>query len=224
MRPVMRTFVLVALLVGCMPLAGAEKLSPVDEGSREPTFAAFRRQLLAAVRRRDTRFVMSVVDPRIQNDFGGGAGIADFRRHWRLDHPERSPLWSTLDRILRLGGSFTSRRRREFCAPYIFTKFPERLDGFSYQVITGKNVPVRQEPRSEAAVVTTLSYEIVKVPDAQPIAEKTATGTRNWIRIVAPNGRRAYVDAASIWSPVGYRACFTKRGGGWRMTALIEGD
>jgi hypothetical protein len=74
------------------PAVNGPKLPPVDEGERDPEFAAYRRQLLDAVRRRDTEAVVALSDPNIRTDFGGGGGSDDFRQTL-----SRDGVWQDLE-------------------------------------------------------------------------------------------------------------------------------
>src|SRR4051794_4851034 len=96
----------------------ARKLYPVDEGPKDPSFLAFRNQLIDAVKRRDHRFLLSHLDPHILTSplavlsGTGGRGIIRFKKQWHPDDSE-SELWPQLIKILALGGSF-----KRGAAPY----------------------------------------------------------------------------------------------------------
>ena len=51
-----------------------KKLFPVDESAKDPTFFVFRARLFRAIQERDAKFIYSILDEKIQNDFGGGVG------------------------------------------------------------------------------------------------------------------------------------------------------
>jgi len=57
-----------------------EKLYPVDEAARDPSFFLFRSRLLQALHDRDEKFLFSILSPDIKSRFGGDAGIDDFKR------------------------------------------------------------------------------------------------------------------------------------------------
>lgn len=210
-------------LAACLatpPVASAQgrKLMPVDEASEDKTFLAFRDRLLEAAKRRDTKFVMSAVHPRIRNSFGDNGGAREFRRKWKPENPD-SELWETLVEILRLGGSFREAGKgRDFWAPYVYSNFPEDLDAFEYMAVTGENVNVRQRPDPASAVISTLSYDLVKAPDGLP---HKAGG---WTKIITPGGEEGFVSGRFLRSSVDYRAAFTKVNGRWMMSALVAGD
>lgn len=214
------------LLIAILTLtatANSRKLYPVDEGARHASFKAFRDKLIEAVSQRNTRFVMSVLHPKVRLSFGDQAGVKDFREMWKPDSRD-SKLWAELSTILSLGGKFsTSEGRRVFWAPYTFSTFPDDLDAFEYAPIIGANVRVRSQPNANAAIVTNLSYDIVKAtfPNAEDIKEGEAPG---WVKIVVPDGRNGYVAQRYIRSAVDYRISFERVRGKWLITAFIAGD
>jgi hypothetical protein len=114
----------IALLASIAQGQGA-KLQPVDEAAKDPSFFAFRARLLKALADKDANYLISILDPQIKTDFGGGGGVADFKKAW---HPERpnSQVWSELVSVLALGGSFDNG---SFSAPYVYSKFPDEVDG-----------------------------------------------------------------------------------------------
>ena len=222
------TSLILLLLVNCPCDAAARtrRLYPVDEGVKDASFARFRRELRAAVKRRDTQFVLRILDPAIMNSFGGNCGVADFREQWHPERP-RSELWPTLDEILSLGGSFSVGESasccdpnatgvvREFCAPYVFSCFPDDLEGYEYMAITGRSVRLRQKPSLRSRVIGTLTYEIVRYSGEE---------SGRWVGIVTCGGRHGYVSARYVRSPIDYRARFGQVKGHWVMKALVAGD
>ena len=224
MRLIAQVCVAGLLLTGALLVFGARakerKLLPVDEGVRDPSFKAFRDGLLEALRRRDKKFVLSILDPKIRLSFGDDSGVEDFKKYWKIESAN-SELWDELSTVLSLGGTFdTSGGQRLFCAPYTYSRFPEDLDAFEYAPITGKDVRVRARPGASSRVVATLSYSIVR-------AEFSGTdGGRSsgWVKIVTPDGKPGYVSDKYIRSPVDYRACFRKARGKWLMTLFVAGD
>lgn len=199
----------------------AEKLPPIDEGNADPSFRAFRKQLLAAVKRRDREFIFSITSQDIHFSFGrGGSGLANFKN--RFADPKRL-LWKDLLDVITLGGSFEKQRGGEiyFCTPYVFCKFTGNLNGrrisaFDYVAILKPNTPIRQKPNTDSPVVEVLSYDIVKSDRSysNPI----------WAKITTPTGKSGYVLERDVRSPIDYRAFFAKVNGKWTMTVFIAGD
>ena len=204
--------------------AQERRLLPVDEAGKEASFKAFRDKLINAIKNRDAKYVLSVVDPKIQNGFGGNDGIANFRKQWKITSPN-SELWDELLFVLMHGGSFSQEGRSKiFLAPYIFSKFPEDLDIFDYSAITGENVRLRTKPDSSAPVVADLSYNIVKVDYQNSIEEKPNTGKYKWLKVETFSGKKGFVSGKFVRSSVDYRAGFEKKGGQWKMIFFLAGD
>jgi len=201
------------------------KLLPVDEASKDPTFKAFRDALIDAVKKKDTQFLLNSVAPDIQNDFGGGNGVANFKATWKLARVSESKVWAELDAILSMGGSFrVEGGKKTFWAPYVYSAWPDDLDcGEDAQcyAVTAEHVNVRSQPSSTAPIVASLSYEIVKSKGEEPDPAKTPEG---WTKIVVPGSGVGYIATKFIRSPGSYRAGFAKIKGKWLMTALIAGD
>ncbi len=206
-------------------LSHSRKLPPVDEAAKDPSFKAFRDSLIDAVKRKDTQFILSVIAPDIQNDFGGGNGVENFKATWKLARVSESRLWVELDTILSMGGSFrVEEGKKSFWAPYVYSAWPDDFDcGEDAQcfAVTADHVNVRREPTSTAPIIASLSYDIVKSRTEDPAKANTPDG---WTRIALPGGSTGYVATKFIRSPGDYRAGFAKVKGKWLMTALVAGD
>jgi hypothetical protein len=216
-RPALKLLAVVFLLSAYSPSFAKEaKLYPVDEAYRDPSFFVFRARLLEAIQQRDAPFVISILSPNIKNSFGGNDGIAEFQRYWK---PERSDskFWKTMIGVLALGGSFNGDTT--FMAPYTYSKFPDEFDAFEHGVIVGENVRVRKEPKLDSQVITTLSFDIVKVTDWQNDGNKQA-----WVSVSLAGDAKGYIAKDYIRSPVDYRAIFEKKDGKWQLTAFVSGD
>jgi hypothetical protein len=207
------------VFISCPAMAQVAKLYPVDEGPKDPSFKAFRDKLIEAAKNRDTKFVLSILDPDILNSFGGDGGVGQFKEKWKPDNPN-SELWGVLLGVLSIGGSFDPKTK-DFCAPYVFSNFPE-LDGFEHSAIIGEQVRVREQPGLTSPIIASLSYDIVALPD-RPVKPIKMDGT-SWIAIKLSNGKTGFVSEQFIRSPIDYRACFSKKNGKWRMNTLVAGD
>lgn len=224
-RAIRQGFIAVLLIAMLTPTATAStrKLYPVDEGAKDASFKAFRSKLIEAVKQRNTRFILTVLHPKVRLSFGGHSGIKDFKEMWKPDSAD-SKLWNELSTVLALGGTFsTYERKRSFWAPYIFSTFPDDLDAFEHAAIVGENVRVRSQPNTTASIITNLSYDIVKstFPNSDNLEEGDALG---WVRVVVPDGRNGYVASKYIRSPIDYRIGFEKIRGKWLITSFIAGD
>ena len=197
------------------------KLLPVDEGPKDSSFKRFRDQLLQAARNHDRKFLLSVLSPEIQVSFGDDPGVENFIQYWRLDQPN-SALWDELTTLLSLGGAFL--QKDAFDAPYVSALWPPDVDPFEHAAIIGKDVKLRREANSASPVVTTLSYDIVKVDYERSVRDKTREGHYSWVKVRTPSGTEGYVAGKYIRNAVDYRARFEKKGGRWLMTYLLAGD
>ncbi|HSK73954.1 MAG TPA: SH3 domain-containing protein, partial [Pyrinomonadaceae bacterium] len=138
----------------------------------------------------------------------------------------KSKLWGELLTVLTNGGAFYKEADSKgiFCAPYSFMVFPESLDAFEHQVIFGSNVNLREKPNTLAKVVAQLSYNVVKVDYENSIQNKTKENEYTWLKIETLGGKKGYVSADFVRSPIDYRACFERKGGQWKMTTFVAGD
>jgi hypothetical protein len=218
-------FILFLLIGGVSDsLAQERKLLPVDEGKTDASFNAFRKKTLDAARRRDLKYILSIVDRNIKNGFGGYDGIAEFKKMWEFDRPQ-SDFWNELILVLSNGGAFDKEsKNKAFQAPYVFSSFPKDLDAFDYQAIFGSNVNVRSKPETDAPIVASLSYNIVKVDYENSVADKTEEGEYVWLKIETLGGKKGFVKAEYVRSPIAYRAIFEKKNGKWKMTVFLAGD
>lgn len=200
------------------------KLLPVDEAEKDASFKIFREKLIAAVKKHDTRYVLSIVDPNIKNGFGGQDGIANFKKQWKIANP-KSELWDELLYVLTHGGSFDKQgKNKTFIAPYIYSNFPENLDAFEYSVITAKDVNLRATPFLTAPVIASLTYDFVKVDFENSIKDKSDNEKYSWVKVETLNGKKGFVSANFVRSSIDYRAGFEKKRGQWKMIFFLAGD
>jgi hypothetical protein len=189
---------------------GRPRLLPVDRAAEDPSFVAYRERLLSAIDANDLAALQSLVDPNIRTGFGGGGGWADFREQWDLRRNE-------LATILRMGGSFAGPpESRRFCAPYVYSDWPETFDAFEYLAVTDDDVALRASPSDDAAVVAEMDYEIVRSLDHD--------FDKPWRRVELSDKKSGWVRGDKVRSSIGYRACFQKPAGEWKMNLLVAGD
>jgi len=199
---------------------------PVDEAKKDASFFAFREKFIAAVKKHDVKFLLDTLDRNVKGSFGGDSGIADFKRLWKLDKPN-SKLWTELLTVLTNGGTFVKDagvKNKQFCAPYSFTVFPTNLDSFQYQMIFGNNISLRARPDSKAASIAKLSYNVVKVDYEKSVKKPKSEDDYSWLKIETIGGKKGFVSAEFVRSPIDYRGCFEKINGKWKMTFFLAGD
>lgn len=211
------------------------QLKPVDEATQDPSFIEFRSKLLDAVERKDQEYIMNIVHPQAHLSFGATEGGKEgFRKMW-FNKSNNSPLWPILKIILNNGGSFLEyegQKQKEFSAPYVYSNWPDTLDAFQYSAIISPQAPVYESADFTSAVVAVGNYSIVK-PDHQKSKGVLASdkefphmlGFKEWIFINNyQNKALGYVHWENIWSPVGYRAIFSKEKDQWMLKVLVAGD
>jgi hypothetical protein len=190
------------------PKVNGPKLAFIDEASKDPSFAAYREQLVAAVRARDAKTLLALSNPKIRTSFGSDGGAVELKRVLKED------LWRELEQILGLGGTF---REGMFWAPYVYSAWPESHDAFETLAVVADDVPLRASPDANAPAIATLSRDLVT-----RASEPRQDGA--WEKIATADGKSGFVESKFVRSPVDYRAGFVKTPNGWRMNALVAGD
>lgn len=199
-------------------------VKPVDEAQKDPSFLAFRTKLIEAVNRRDAKYVLSIVDPKIELSFGGLSGLEDFKKTWKINNP-KSEFWKEFLAATTHGGTFYQvDGTKIFFAPYTFSTFPEDLDAFEYSAIFGNNVNLRAKPDIAAKTLAQLSYNVVKVDYENSVKKKGTEAEYSWLKIATLGGKAGFVKAEFVRSPIAYRAGFEKKNGKWKLTVFIAGD
>ena len=90
-------------------------------------------------------------------------------------------------------------------------QFPADLDRSKHQVVLNPNLKVREDKSATSKVVATISYEIVQVLDRGA----------EWTKVRLQSGVEGYIQIAYLYSPAGYRACFSKDVEGlWHLQSL----
>ena len=192
------------------PAVTGPRLAFVDEASKDPSSAAYRDELLAAIRARGAKKVVSLADPGIRLSFGGTGGRAAF------EEALKEEIWGELESIIAMGGTF--REGGSFWAPYVYSAWPDAHDAFEHLAVIADDVPLRESGDANAPAIATLSRDIVKragEPGADP---------GPWTKVTTADGKTGFVESKFVRSPVDYRAGFNKTADGWRMTALVAGD
>ena len=215
---------LLLLFLGVSIDVSAQKerfVRPVDEGKQDKSFSAFRVKLIEAVKKRDKKYLLSVLDPNVKNNFGGDGGIEEFKEMWEIDS-SKSKLWDELRVVLSNGGGFQDKNT--FAAPYSFVFFPADLDAFEQQVIFGNNVNLRAKPDKSAKVISQLSYNIVKVDYENSVSDGKQEPTYLWLKVETLGGKKGFVSAEFVRSSIDYRAIFVKEKGKWKISAFVAGD
>jgi hypothetical protein len=230
MRQVLAVLCFAALFAADLFLAGparAERVTfpPFDEAAQEPDFAAFRDELLAAVKARDIDAIVAAAADDIQLSYGGDAGTETFRS-WLQGggYDEVGNYWAKLERVLSEGGRFEGGM---FVAPWSYWLEPlSDEDFYTTAVVAGENVRLRAGPSTADRVIRALSWEVVRqmpYDDSRPMMATDASG-REWVLVQTLEGEEGWVALEFLRFPIEYRAGFELRDGDWRMIFFIAGD
>lgn len=194
-------------------------VKPVDEATKDASFLAFRNKLIAAVEKKDSKHILSIVAADIKNGFGGEDGITNFKKQWKIEQKD-SKFWEEFSAVIKNGGKLNGRTM--FTAPYSFDGFPSDLDAFEHDVIFGNNVNLRETPAMDGKVVDRLSYNVVI--NVETRVKPGTNDVPDWIQIKTLGGKTGWVKAEYVRSPIDYRAGFEKKRGVWKMTFFLAGD
>ena len=206
-------------VVVAMVDGGAPKLLPRDEANE--SFRQFRSAALRALANRDTAFLYGMLAPEIKNSFGGDDSIAGFRRMWKTDDPN-SDVWTALIRVLTMGGQQPTDS--QFTAPYVYAFWPDSMDAFEHVAVIGDSVRVHEAPSPNSRVLGGALNSILKFKDWRGLPASGVAADTTWAKILLPNADSGWIRGASVYSPIGWRAMFVRRGGRWLMIFFVRGD
>ena len=92
------------------------RILPIDESGSDPSLVAFITNLKKIVSRKDTVGLFKSLDTAIIVSHGGGIyGVKEFSKNSKLDKPEKSELWTILNQILSMGGTWENDEDKYFC-------------------------------------------------------------------------------------------------------------
>jgi hypothetical protein len=186
-----------------------------DDAEGDPSFVQFRARLLVAARDGDVQELLSMMSP-------------SFRSFSEPTTPEsvlknsgvgKEQPWHALVHALELG---VAKIGDALVAPSVTA-----LDlDINHAAVIARNVRMRSEPRSDAAILSTLSMEVVALDRTHLFdSELSNDAARHreaaaWARVVAPNGQTGYVYGRYVWAPDHLRFIFRKAAGEWKLTAV----
>lgn len=205
----MSFLILTSLLLTAAPV----KVVRVDESGKDKSFAAFKKDLEAAVKKKDAKVMRASLDDKVQAGFGEEGSVNDFLKVLPLE--ASSILWNTMGGVLSKGCAKVKSETKEFVCPSLFAQVPDDIDWFEHSVLK-KDVALREKPAKDAKVLATRSDEIVKGVAKEPGAQ--------WVKVETMDGVAGHVLAADVESPTDTRAFFKKTPKGWKLTFLGAGD
>jgi len=216
--------VLINLSFSQAVVADGHQLLPADEANRDLAFMDFRAKMLSAVRNKEPEAFVTMLDQRIFNGLREKRGMKQFVKKWTPQSND-TELWTTMEQILTMGGGFIrSERGVEFCAPYVFSHFPDDLDIFAHGAVIGDKVPLKMKPSVSAPTSRQLSYDLINVLDWVSIADKSGAKD-NWLKVTTMKGEKGYVNRLFVRSPSDYSACFVQtKKNGWKLNSLLTSE
>lgn len=213
-------FLAITLAITAQASGPTQRLNPWDEAPKDISFVAFRKKLQTIIAHKDVAGLSKCLARDIRNNFGGGTGLADFNHAWKPRDPH-SAVWATLSAALKLGGNFDSKTT--FSAPYVFSAWPNDVDGFNYVAVVSPAAALRAAPRADAKLVRTLDYDILEVVQSQSMPQHEA-GPDDWDEVKDAKGNHGFVLVKDVRSPIDFRILFEKRKGKWQIAAFVSGD
>ena len=200
------------------------KLLPVDDAERDPTFFEFREKMLRAIDQKEPEVFVTMLDQNIWVDHEK-RGMKHFLKLW---HPESidTELWHVLGAVLKMGGTFVrSEIGVRFCAPYVYTTFPDSLDPFGYGAVIKERSILKAGSSHSSRTITSLSYDLVKVHDWRSVPDSAGEHLGNWIKVTSLSGQEGYVDKSDVRSPTDYAACFLHTSkNGWKLDSFVSNE
>ena len=168
---------------------------------------------------------------------GHDSGIEEFKKIWGVENPD-SPIWNCLSKVLSLGGVLETPNSIVF--PYVFfVDYPDDIDDWapsSIMVVTGTNVNVREQPNRTSKIIGQLSYDIVIIDYEKTYPEQlgkypfTEANVRmytdkEWYYVTSTDKKICgYVYGEYVWSNIGLRIGFDKKGEDWKIAWWANGD
>jgi hypothetical protein len=222
----MRLLALLALLAAFLhplPLAAQERrLEPLDEAAKDASWAGFKKRLLAAIDKRDRKFILGILDKNVRTGLEGGRGVTEFRKLWELDS-DASTMWQELRAVMVLPAAYhrPEKGRTELCVPYVAVRWPQDIDAFKGGALIANDVLVKSLPSAASSTVATLSYSMVDVADWE-VDDRDPASKQKWVRIWLKTGI-GFVPEEQIRSPIEHTACFVKGESTWRLVGFGPG-
>jgi hypothetical protein len=203
---------------------------PLDD----PSFAAFRKQMGAAAEKKDRAALAKLVVAQgffWERENGDGAdkkksGIDNLAAALGLSRPDTSG-WDLLASLAEdPTASPLPQHAGAMCGPadptFDAKAFDElvaatKTDEGEWGVPVSDGIDVHSAAKADAPVIGKLSLAFVRV------APEASDNAPNYLRVITPAGKPGYVSVDSI-APLGNdQICYTKAGGGWKITGYIGG-
>lgn len=193
----------------------SQEVKPRNDVTEDSSFGKFLSDYREALENRDQAYVKAHTHPNVKISFGGHSGWDGLVSYWSLADGSEG-FYRMMKTTLQYGAVDTSGGQgNSYSAPYVFTDFPDDLDPYTFGVVVGSGVNLRTRPTTDAEIIGKASYEVLKVIEPE---------TDDWVKVQLADGTRAYIYGTYLWSPIGYRAKFTKVDNTWLLESFVKGD
>jgi hypothetical protein len=199
---------------------------PIQTKTTDASFLKFIDTLHAIVQRKDFKKICTLVNTNIVNGFDSALdGIKNFKKFWRED--KENNLWMILNKLLTFGGQYSTeyeikiKDTTTFVFPYFFD---EQIVGehnfFDLFVVNGDSVNMRTDGTIHAAIVSKLSYEVVRYN-----MEGNKKNMLDWQYVETLDKKyKGYIKQDLLYNFIDYRVIIHKRKGIWKIDVLVSGD
>ncbi len=206
------TPILGLLLAIAAPDGLPARLPPIDACAADPSFAAFREELLAIIARRDTDRLLAIVTDDATFSFGGYEGPTGLVDLWGLGQPDESEMWGVLEGTFALGCAVDPDGVR--VSPSFFLQAGDADDIFETYLAVTPGEALRARPEHDSAAIALLDWDVLTW-----IGED---GGMYHMRLA--DGRTGYVEPAAVRGLLDFRVGFAHRDGRWRLIFFVAGD
>lgn len=193
------------------------RFRPKDECIHVKGYFEFRRSFEDLVRKRDGQALFAMIASDVVLEIGGLSGKENFAKKWNLAAGEASPIWSELDKIIRLGCFAESDRG--LMMPHMTALDPHwSADRVSPKaLVLGEYIDLRAGPGANTASLGLLTWEFVQMN-----TERVGPG---WVAIKTRGGKSGFVQGSYLRSHLDYSINFQKdSNGAWSIHAMTAGD
>jgi hypothetical protein len=211
---------LISIVTLLFPNAWGEpnnKLNPVDETEEDISFSKFKTRLLNAAQKRDVSFIKKILSDDVIYSFGADPerknAVEGFINHYKLKDGKKSDFWMDLSQAIELG---CTKVAESFTCPYVYSKWPDKFDSFSYIAITRKEASIKAQPLVSASKIRSTDYDILKLAKEQ--------NSKGWHVIDLGQGKIGYLPKTEGRSSIDYRVEFIKVANEWKLKYFIAGD
>ncbi len=198
---------------------------PKTERITDNSLSKFIDTLKAVVARKDVAKIYTLLDKKIINSFGDADGIVNFKKIWQPHKTDE--LWKVLTGLFSFGGQFTTdydtkvKSKTEYVYPYFFDEEIAGEENYSdLYVVKGADKNMRINATTESEIITSLSFEAVKLIDSSSAKYKNG-----WVYVQTLDGsHKGYMKETLLHNFIDYRMFIKKQKNNWKISILVAGD